>query len=208
MQTDVTQNPTPQQSSLRERIRAATREVHDRLDHSALAQKILSSDVQLSDYVQLLRKTYGFVKPLETLVHGPNSPVSDLDLNLEVREKSHLIEADLLALGLSVEGSNSIPLMLIEDDASISKAQAMGILYVLEGSTMGGMVLHRHLSEALGDKIAGATSFLNCYGPDTRRMFMDFVAVLDSFSADPAEQQVVCDAAFDTFLAIDRWMNG
>ena len=85
------------------------------------------------------------------------------------RRRGHLFADDLHALGAAVPGDGGPALPAVEDTG-----QALGRLYVLEGSTLGGAFISRHLAtlDTLGPGVRlGAFS---PYGPDTGAMWHAF----------------------------------
>lgn len=205
---------------LRNQIKAATTLVHDKLDHNPLALGVLRPDVTIAEYRSYLERTLGFVEPLEEALARVDLP-AELGINVAQRAKSHLIKEDLLKLGASPAEVAAIPRLQITDLAGVP--EALGTLYVMEGSTMGGLVIAKHIQNTLGLDGTNGAGFLNCYGnpKSTVALFQDFVRVLNSFATTlpgtagnpPAineikdREQRACGAAFDAFLAVDRWFS-
>lgn len=92
-------------------------------------------------------------------------------LELETRTRSSSIRADLALLGGALEtGAPPAP-------GIGSLGQALGWLYVLEGSTLGGKTIHRALETRRLD--ARGLGFLNPYGAAAGERWRTFVAELD-----------------------------
>ena len=67
---------------------------------------------------------------------------------LNPRRRLHLLEADLAVLGSSaraVDALQACPVPLLHD-----AAEALGSLYVIEGSTLGGRIIQRNVERCLG----------------------------------------------------------
>jgi heme oxygenase len=81
-----------------------------------------------------------------------------------------------------------------------SWAHAMGVLYVLEGSTLGLQVVRKQLQDkhpALRD----AGRFMFGYGPDTGRHWRDFLVQLESVAeVEWPLAEEAASATFDSFL--------
>lgn len=152
-------------------------------------------------YMRLIQAYYGFYQPLETvLTHSACVPAG---LDLPVRLKVPTLVRDLAALGITPA---SLPLCtnlpLID-----SPGACLGVLYVLEGATLGGQVLRRQMHTRLGlDEHSGA-AFLNVYGADTGRRWKAFLALLDEQPADPALHQAAAQAAYSTFICFEQWLD-
>lgn len=152
-------------------------------------------------YTRLIQAYYGFYQPLETaLIRSTCVPAG---LDLAVRLKVPTLLRDLEALGARPE-----PLALCRDVPLIdSPGACLGVLYVLEGATLGGQVLRRQIHATLGlDEHSGA-AFLNVYGADTGRRWKAFLALLDEQPADPVLHEAAARAAHSTFICFERWLD-
>lgn len=82
-----------------------------------------------------------------------------------------------------------------------SEAQAFGILYVLEGATLGLQVLHKRIGVGSLRRSA-ASRFMLGYGEATGANWREFVARLETLPSAVWPQ--VLDAATETFAAFQR----
>lgn len=84
---------------------------------------------------------------------------------------------------------------------------ALGSLYVLEGSTLGGQVLTRHFRESLG-LADSSLHFFHSHGPLVGKRWKEFCAALETFGAQngPAQESVIAGAA-DSFTSVMRWFR-
>jgi len=76
-------------------------------------------------------------------------------------------------------------------------AEALGMLYVLEGSTLGGHVIIRNLRKA-GSECA-SLAFLDPYGPETGRRWRDFIDVLERATSSERARIHACKGAVLAF---------
>jgi heme oxygenase len=76
-------------------------------------------------------------------------------------------------------------------------AEALGMLYVLEGSTLGGHVILRTLRNAGVD--CAPLAFLDPYGPDTGRRWRDFLIVLEQETGSEMRRDAACKGAVLAF---------
>ena len=79
-------------------------------------------------------------------------------------------------------------------------AEAFGAMYVLEGATLGGRVITRHLERRLGFSDGRGYSYFCGYGAEVGAMWQQFRAVLDAEVA-PADYRSAIEAALHTFRA-------
>ena len=189
--------------SLRARIHTLTKPVHDLLDSDPMSLRIMASDVTRSEYVAFLARTYGFMKPIEDQLLSP-AVSALLDPVLGHRApQSPAILVDLHALG--TDGSTEPPTMrkfpVIE-----TIGHAMGVSYLIQGSSMGGLVMAKSLSRHLGLTPANGLSFFLPAEPrKVVKRFQEFAARLDVFAECECDAQDAIDAADQTFRLIAAW---
>ena len=177
------------------RLRTVTRPAHDRLEG---ALGLLDDQLDRDAYKQVLERLYGFWRGWEPQVAAL---LQDRPL-LEPRRRLHLLEADLTVLGSSawaVDALPACPLPLLHDAAG-----ALGSLYVMEGSTLGGRVIQQNVERRLGFDGRSGCSYFAGYGANTGRMWRLFLARLDEAPATDAER--IATGAAATFERLAYWL--
>jgi heme oxygenase len=185
-----------------DRLRIATRPAHERLERSI---DLLGRDWSRPFYLALLQKFHGFYAAVEPQVLG-RSEWRELGLPVENRRKLGLLRRDLVSLGMSARSIDSLPLC---DHAPAPScfAQALGCAYVLEGSTLGGQVITRHLRRELGLEPGQSCAFFTSYGGDVGKMWHEFVGFLNSRPLSPGEESALLRSACETFASLDGWLS-
>ncbi len=119
------------------------------------------------------------------------------------RRRLHLLAADLSALGVSRHSQATLPLCPVTTlrDA----AEALGSLYVMEGSTLGGRIIQRNIKRCLGEIGRASCSYFNGYGAETGSMWLSFLAELDKAPAANIEQ--IGRGALATFERLGWWLT-
>ncbi|MCF5708281.1 biliverdin-producing heme oxygenase [Pseudomonas syringae] len=183
-------------------LRAATRPLHVQLEER---MPFFSSTLDAALYLRLLRAYYGFYVPLEAALFSSGSIPSELVPHERV--KTPVLVSDLRAMGMSEQGIERLTLctdLPVVDSA----ATCLGVLYVLEGATLGGQVLRRELQKRLGlDEHSGA-AFFDVYGVDTGARWKLFLNCLDNVPNDIAFIEAAAQAAHSTFACFERWLEG
>jgi heme oxygenase (biliverdin-IX-beta and delta-forming) len=145
---------------------------------------------------------HGFVAPMEAAFGDLPAELST-ELEMNRRQKAGLIVGDLEALAPRL---GHAPLDAPWCDALPARGtvpQALGALYVLEGSTLGSRWLVRHLTP-LG--IERCCAYLLSYGEDLGAMWNKLRAVLSSHSQRyPEQDAALVAAAQETFQSLDLW---
>lgn len=123
---------------------------------------------------------------LASLPPGPHAA-----LQVHTRLRTAAIAAALCELGVPA------PALPPAKFALASPAEALGALYVLEGSSLGGRMILRDL-RARGADTTGL-HFLDPYGETTGAHWRALLAVLESELASEPARQAACDGALATF---------
>lgn len=164
-------------------LRRRTRAHHARLDAGIDFSR---GDVTHARYAAFLRGILSVVTPLEPVLArwlgGESGP-----------SRAECLRADLASLGVSAK---------VEDVAvrlPHNTAEAYGCAYVLEGSTLGGLVLAPMVEERFGP--SAAVSYLRLRGSDTGRAWRAWLRRLEAFAATANANDVTsaCDMACATF---------
>ncbi len=178
-----------------DQIRAATAADHKKLEERLFPflQNIHSKE----QYAQLLNAFYGYIYPVQEKIAQfiDRNVVTDMDQ----RRNASLIEEDIHALGLPMNGRLSTHLPNIFNHPS-----ALGALYVLEGSTLGGKIIAKTISDKLGT--TEALGFFRGYGPETGPMWKKFTQFLD-MPLNRQSAETVVDTATDTFRRFGTWFE-
>lgn len=182
-------------------LRTATAESHKGLEDNERSKGILSPEISIKVYQDYLSRMYGVVAGCERDVY----PVlSGLCFDLEERKKAHLILQDLQATGME---QVDIDQLRVYSFTPADVAEALGIMYVMEGSTLGGKVLFKHVQKVLGlDENSGATFFWG-YGTETGPKWKSFVSVFADYAVSHGVQQNVIQGATQTFNTVDNWLK-
>ncbi|MEG5266233.1 biliverdin-producing heme oxygenase [Pseudomonas sp. JDS28PS106] len=182
-------------------LRTSTGQSHVRLEKR---MPFFTPSLDAALYRRLLEAYYGFYRPLETaLVASGLMPAS---LMPEERMKTPALVADLEALGLSDVDILQLPhceqLPVID-----SPGACLGVMYVLEGATLGGQLLRREVHARIGlDEHSGAR-FLDVYGATTGKRWKAFLNHLQVAPRDPRAIEAAALAAQSTFTRFEHWLD-
>lgn len=182
--------------TLRDRLREATRDEHQRLEMLLALER---PGLPLASYQQYLRLTHAFYAALEPrLADARGLAATGLDMGQRV--KRHWLAADLAFFGLELPPAAPgarLP----------SQAHLIGCAYVLEGATLGGQVLQRTLAPRFGIAPGRGATFLEGYGARTGSMWRTFVASLEDAGRNGADEAACIDGARETFVAMGDWFR-
>lgn len=185
-----------------ERIKKETEENHVRMESSSLMSKITNRSITLSDYLKILGKFYGFFHPLEIQL----DQLKDIENHLQdysQRRKSSTLLKDIEQMGgtkADCDLCNDLPF-------AGTMNEAFGILYVMEGSTLGGRMISKILEEKLSLSADHGINFFNGYGPLTGERWNSFRKSLVDFAATTNDEDLIIQSANLTFQKFYNWIN-
>lgn len=182
-------------------LRAGTAELHIALEKRL---PFFSDSLDTPAFERLMQAYYGFYLPLESALQASHAIPTDFALT--PRLKSATLRADLQALGATPETLANLP-RCAELPIIDSSAACLGVLYVLEGATLGGQILRREIAARLGLEADNGAAFLDIYGAATGRQWRDFIEYLGSRAMDAAERAAVVHAAQTTFSCFEQWLE-
>lgn len=187
-------------ASARIELQRATAAVHARLHRVPVFVALAAGRLDHDGYLDLLGRLYGFHEPFEAAVAQAEPP----GLPPERWRRAHLLRVDLTALGRSDAAIAGL-LRHPTPRSRWSPAHAMGCLYVMEGSTLGGRQLARQLDHLLSASTNGGRMFLLAGADRGHVRWRDFCAVLDECGAEPAPRAEMVAGAMETFGCFEAW---
>jgi len=179
-------------------LKKATWPLHERLERNL---NLLSPSFSLVDYLRLIKAFWGYYRPFEAGLTGVPE-LHDWLPDISVRSKLPLLEADLQALGVNGDSLDRLPVCQ-ELPACTDLAAALGCLYVLEGSTLGGQLISRHLKRFFNLDAENGAAFFTGYGEHTGAMWQTFRELLMAAEVD---EDALIHAACETFITLERWL--
>lgn len=185
---------------LQAELRAATRDLHHRLDHHDLLAPLVRSSLDVADYALALQALYAINAPTEQAI-SDYIDTQGLAFDYATRRRMPDLLADLEYLGINT------PQLAWAGPSIRSHGQLIGCLYVLEGSTLGGRVIYKQLQNALKLNQQTGGRFFAGHGELTMPMWQAFW----TFAAEICSPGQITDATqaasalFESILAhLDR----
>ena len=166
-------------------LKAETREAHARAE---AALNLLAPDLGRARYVYVLRGLHAVYTPLCMEIDRWLSEHEELDWPARRAAKLEALAEDLRVLNADADMPPAATVQPLPDEA-----HAWGTLYVLEGATLGGQLLCRHLAGQLHLDVGVDTglAFFRSYGEQVGPRWKAFGAALEA-------RCVQADAAFHT----------
>lgn len=171
-------------------------------EHEAVERclDLLDPDLDRGRLVEVLGLLHGFWRAAEAGLDAWAAAFpADADaVDWSRRRRAPLFESDLAALGARA------PAHRPELPSVPGTDEALGRLYVLEGATMGGAFIDRHLA-ALPELADVRLRAFTPYGSETGAMWHAFRRATRDRVADGGDADAVVTSARDTFRVLAEW---
>jgi heme oxygenase len=169
----------------------------------ACLKRVFAKDYQPAEYRSLLAGFHGFHAAVEPLLDRALADAEGAAFRRPPRLP--LLAADLVALGLAEADLGRVP-VCPDPPVIAGLADAIGVAYVLEGSTQGGLLISKHLAGRLGEGVA--LRYYASHGEDALALWEAFKAALDAYGARRPECSAVVGAAANrTFERLAAWLD-
>jgi len=158
-------------------LRENTSELHTALESLPISRQIISHEVSVNDYTLYLSLMYDVIKDAETNIFTVLTGIVS-DLNSRYKHTILLEDLNTLQSDKNITANNN---PLSKNLIDKSAAFALGIMYVTEGSTLGGRVILKNIQVTLGyDENNGARYFAG-YGSSTGSSWKKFLEFMTNY---------------------------
>jgi heme oxygenase len=176
--------------------------------HAALERRLplLDASLSRSTYQHHLRRLWGFYEPLEAqLLEAPCW--NEVGIDYGPRHKTPRLRHDLQILGDTPDAVAALPQCQSLPPLT-NPAQLWGCLYVIEGATLGGQIIIRHLHTHLGLSAISGASFFDGYGAHTGAHWKAFCAAVpvNADVDDAGRGDAMLRSANLTFDLFSEWL--
>lgn len=181
-----------------ERLKAETAAEHAAIE---AASRVMDPALSIEAYRAYLERTFGFYRVVEEQLRALHVWEA-LGLAGSEREKLPLLAEDIVLLAEVEPASIRV---CDQPPRFASTLEAVGGAYVLEGSTLGGRVISRHIQGLFGPDVPRV--FLECYGATTREKWQSFRAALARYATTREMEDRIIAGAQETFRSLTRWLE-
>ena len=170
-------------------------------DHNAVEQSVplMDEELDVDTYVSYLLRLHGIIAAWEEWA-AANAPAWIQPL-LAVRRRGQLLMLDLMWFGVDTSGEARPTLPEMRDTASL-----LGAMYVVEGSTLGGQLIARHVELVLGLTARQGNAYFRGHNERTGQLWKEFCDALRTKLPD-GETDAVIAAAKAMFGIFGAWMQ-
>lgn len=184
---------------LRDALRTQTRAQHTRLEERlAIEERVRDRHA----YVELLERFHAYYFPVEEQLIAFTQAFNEHGIDLSARLKTEKLQRDLIALGQHAPEPADAD--LVPEISTFPRA--VGCLYVMEGSTLGGQLIMRQIGASLRLDAETGAAFYSGYGDRTGSMWQAFLKFLATLPFDEQDVTQAIDAARETFESLEQWL--
>lgn len=176
-----------------ENLKNQTATAHKKLESLPVSASILSPQMKMADYCHYLSLMYDVHYSVQEIVFPL---LKDHITDLAEREKTQLINKDLSFLHYTKNNTVSV-----FSNKDINVPFALGILYVIEGSSLGGRFILKNIETIPGLDQQEGVSYFAGYGNKTGSYWKNFLNQLTTYEQqNNCQDEIIKGAvyAFDT----------
>jgi heme oxygenase (biliverdin-IX-beta and delta-forming) len=152
-----------------QRIKAETSDLHRQTENSRLSVALMGLQLSKKDYAEYLSRMKDIVEYFEK--HFFNE-LTHIIPDIEQRRKLNAIQDDLAYLNAEPKQNRfSLP-------PAVTIAHLLGYMYVLEGSTLGGALIYKHVSKHVDISEEKGGAYFTCYRSELSVKWKSFLDIL------------------------------
>ena len=182
------------------RLKEETAQAHKETEAHSRGGEIMSGTLDLDGYIDILQKNYQLHQHFEDALRNIEGLNELFKGGIGERWRTASLIADLRLLGQEP--------MAYPDSQELARPgnlrQALGCMYVLEGSTLGGAVILKKLQRIPSISEHQAFGFYGFYGPALGKKWQEFGDILTNFATNREAQDEVVAFASATFESAKR----
>lgn len=185
---------TSKSSSFLNDIKSQTANSHKELESLPVSASILSPKMKMPDYIHYLSLMHDVHKNAEEVIYPILSGIIN---DLDQRKKKHLIEEDFFYLNYNKTTSSTV---FNAENTTIPFA--LGILYVIEGSSLGGRFILKNIIMVSGLDKGMGISYFKGYGDKTGSYWKSFLDFLTTYERKHNCGNTIIEGAIYAFDSI------
>lgn len=187
-------------------LRRETRTQHDVLDNHPAFLALVNGSLSLPDYGRLMQAFHGFYRMLDPYLESACGRFAVAEAGFRYEGRAALLESDLIALGLGDKAIRPVPNAALREPVR-SAAALGGMLYVFEGSLLGGAVLCAATEKLLAPNAIGGNSYWRwCVAAAQPRWAMT-CGLIDELAVTAGAREEMVTAARHSFHRFATWFD-
>lgn len=189
-------------------LRTETAGGHKELESLMYVNEIMNNSLSIEQYKKLLTINYIIHQKLENKLANMLDANLASELDMKSRLKLSALEKDLAYWNI-----DSLTLPGLDFDLFIpekNNAEVLGALYVLEGATLGGNMIKRHiLANPNFKNEEGGLNYYGVYGDELSAKWKSFISVLNDTVSEADYERCIASAnhTFNNLINLSKQLN-
>lgn len=181
-------------------LRKHTATAHKRIEKVPALARLIASDLHLAEYKKIIAAMHTFHATIEPAIAQALGGIPDAQACLDGQRLEALAD-DLCFLGVSPTAERA-PIPFFH-----CTANALGSLYVIEGSNLGGRIIARHIASSLALGPGNGARFYGGITAESVRYRWSLLnKILDTYVDDTNIDDLTAGACA-TFESLELWMR-
>lgn len=176
-----------------------TAAIHEKVEADNLAKYIMDHSISVEQYGELLYANYKAYATIDTILIANKQNYSEAIREFIDQSKTKALREDLLQLSFDDYERKSIS--SVENQKS--EAYGVGLLYVIEGSMLGGLLMAKNLPKCAHLKHLNNHYFFGKEATDVLPRWKYFCTAIDALPYDEVEKKKALQGATDAFAIFD-----
>jgi len=177
-------------------LKEQTKTIHDNVEGANLAKHIIDGSMSLTQYKTYLIQNYHSYKAVEDALVGHKSIIREaLHPFINQNKSEHLLQ-DLQNLNVSIPSNP-------KQIAFNSEAEAIGALYVIQGSMIGGNLISKKLRTCTALETIETHHFFDFCVKDSMKLWSTFKNIVNSTEFTETQHQEALASAKKAFLCFE-----
>lgn len=196
-----------QDGTARAHVKACTDSAHKRLHGVPQFDALLRGTLSLEDYADLMAVLSAFYQELDAVAASACQIYLNPAIPYRYRPRSPLIGADVAAVRdrLGRHSASSQAEFLRPDLPAIGSGAALaGLVYVVDGATLGGRLLNKSAARLLGAEDARGRSYWRWCDTHGAAQWKAALALIDRYGQEQSGRHEMAETALATFEALER----
>ncbi|MDX1921087.1 MAG: biliverdin-producing heme oxygenase [Candidatus Caenarcaniphilales bacterium] len=187
-------------TTLLQRLKTETAPMHRDMEKIECLKKIFDGTNTLENYKLIISKFYSFIKTVESELEN-NTTLSE-ELKAFLPDYPQRLRSSLLARDLEILGINKKEIKQCSTRPKLETLENFfGYFYVIEGSSLGGIHIHKALASTFQDLVK-EYNYFNSYGNETHAKWKGFCGAITDFSSQRGQTEEIVNSAKETFVKL------
>jgi len=181
-------------------LREQTRPQHEALEQIPESKILTSESLDDSSYARYLSRLYPIVKAFEEDIF----PIISKEIaDLDDRRKEPVLRRDLSEMGVDAD---ALPAFSFDLESS-TLPELMGMMYVMEGSTLGGKFIAGNVRKALDRGPENGAGYFSVYGDSLGTKWKKFLDIFVNFVVTSNGETAAIKGARSMFDEMKYWLQ-